>query len=215
MNSLQQEYYRMKTNQVLTIPFGGKDVHIEHLTMFGSLVDVFAAGNALRAVAGQRLIRHDQWLALEGTKDFIKYIEEETGNPAIRSKRGKGGGIWAHLYILLDAAAYLSPKLKYEMYDIFVQQNILEWRDRSGDNYIELNAMVALNAEEVFGRAASKEHYVTLANTIKSRCEVDAWNTAKPSALKERARIEETLASMLRLRLVRDWDHLKELASDA
>jgi len=203
----------MKTNQSLLVPFGDSVLRIEHLTEMGSLVDLFTVGNTYRGREGLKAIRHDQWLALEGTKNFIERLEAKLERPVLRTKRGKGGGIWAHLYILLDAAAYLSPDLKIEVYDTFVHHKLLEWRDRSGDDFIEMNAMVALTAEETFGKPAHTGHYVTLANSIRSRCGVEQWNQAQPEQHKERARIEESLTMLLRLGMVRDWGHLKELVS--
>ena len=202
----------MKTNQVMEVSILGGKIKIGHKDMFGSLVDLFQVGNAWRIQNGLKMIRHDKWLALDGTKNFIERVSKEIDESAIRSKRGKGGGIWAHLYVLIDAAAYLHPDLKLEIYKMFVENKILEWRDRSGNNFIELNAAVALNAEEVFGEPAHKKYYIQLANIIRNRCQVSTWNIASPDQLKERARIEEALATMLKAGVVNDWQHLQQLA---
>ena len=202
----------MKTNQIMEVDLLGKVLRIGHNDKFGSLIDIFSIGNNWRSSNGLKLIRHDQWLALEGTQDFISKVSSSIGEAATRSKRGKGGGIWAHLYILLDAAAYLSPDLKLEIYEKFVNGKLLEWRDRSGDNFIEMNAMIALHGESLFGKPPHTGHYINISKCIRERCAVDKWNLASHNQLVERTRIEEALATMLKARVVKDWDHLKELA---
>jgi hypothetical protein len=140
------EQYTMKTNQIMTVTLLDGALEIGHLDMFGDLNAIFSIGNRMRVSKGLPLIRIEQWRTLTGVKEFMKRVGEEIGEPALRTARGKSGGIKAHLYILLDAAAYLSADLKLEMYKKFVEGKLLEWRDRSGDNFIELNASLALNA---------------------------------------------------------------------
>ena len=48
----------------------------------------------------------------------------------------------ANLQIMLDLAIYLSPTLRLEMIDIFLESKILEWRDIGGNNYIFLNKAI-------------------------------------------------------------------------
>jgi len=204
----------MKTNQRMTITFAGGDLQIDHRTEMGSLVDVFAIGNKYRALEGLKVLRHDQWLALEGTKNFIALMGEKLGREPIRTKSGRGGGIWAHLYILMDAAAYLSPSFKYEVYEKFITEQILEWRDRSGNNFIEMNAAIAGKGEELFGGPPQSGHYIQIADIIRNRCRVVGWNLASRDQLRERARIEQSLAQVLKLGLVKDWNQLRNLAGE-
>ena len=58
------------------------------------------------------------------------------------TKRGKGGGTWAHLYILLDAATFLDPDFKYQVYKTFVEGKLLQHRDESGDRYKPFNMAI-------------------------------------------------------------------------
>ncbi len=60
----------------------------------------------------------------------------------IKSRRGKGGGTQAELYILLKIASMLDKDLEVSIYDVFVKSKILMWRDVGGDNYIEFNKIV-------------------------------------------------------------------------
>ena len=202
----------MKTNQIMRVALMNGEIQVGHKDKFGSVTDLFTMGNKYRSLEGRNILRYDRWLAMSSTKEFVAIVTEKIGEPATRSKRGKVGGIWAHLFVLLDAAAYLSPKLKYEIYDTFVNKKILDWRDRSGDEYIELDASIALAAENIFGKPAHKGHYINIAKIIKKRLGVDQWNLATAKQLNDRTRIEEGLTMMLKSNVVKDWDHLKSLA---
>ena len=53
----------------------------------------------------------------------------------IKSQRGgkpENRGVWANLFILLKASAFLSPKLELEIYEVFINSKILEWRNSGG-----------------------------------------------------------------------------------
>jgi hypothetical protein len=63
----------------------------------------------------------------------------------IKSQRGgkpENRGYWANLHIMIDLAIYLSPILRLEMIDIFINHKLLEWRDLGGDNFNEFNKVV-------------------------------------------------------------------------
>ena len=199
----------------MTVSFKQGDLEIGHKTHMGSLNDMFRMGNVYRYALKQSQLRMEAWLSMESTKEYITLVAKQLGRDSVITKKGKGGFTQAHLYILLDAAMYLSSELKYEVIEMFVNDKLLEWRDRSGDNFIDLNAQVALSAEEVFGKPAHTGHYVQIAKNIKERVKPhnESWNSAKPLQLVERARIEEALSTCLRAGLVTDWDHLKDLSS--
>lgn len=193
----------------------GKELSIGHLDHFGDLGALFQIGNYSRLEENKSSITMAQYLALQATDEFIKTVSSEINEPAIRTKRGKGGSTSAHLYILLDAAAHLSPKLKLEMYKIFVEGKLLQWRDMSGDKFIDLNLRLSLTADDVLGKPSHHGHYTTLAKIIKSRILPEGhagWNYTSHDALSERTRIETFLSEALKNGLVRDWEHLKELA---
>jgi hypothetical protein len=66
----------------------------------------------------------------KGTK--IKYGEAIKKFSVIKPQRGgkpENRGIWANLHILLKGAIYLSPKLKYEVINIFLNSKILFFKD--------------------------------------------------------------------------------------
>ena len=140
----------MKTNQVMRVTIGEYTLPIGHKNMMGSLTEVWKIGNAYRKLRGLPELDLSHWMRSPETLEYIKVVEKDLGlesaesadyetvnsvltntitSPLIRTKRGKGGGTWAHLYILLDAAARLDPQFKHKMYKTFVEGKLLQWRD--------------------------------------------------------------------------------------
>lgn len=205
----------MKTNQIITVVFGDRLVHIGHLDMMGDLNEFFAIGNSFRQQAGVPIMRVASWLESNAVKEYIAIVSEDIGRPAMVSKAGRGGYVKAHLRVLIDAAMYLDPRFKDMVIKTFVTNRLLQVRDDSGNGFIDLNASVALNAEAVFGKAAHQGHYIQLSKILRDRILPDGhpgWNHATPKQLNERTRIEEAVSNALRMGFVRDWEHLKEVA---
>lgn len=205
----------MKTNQIMEVEFSRGILQIGHKDMMGDLVDLFNMGNSYRLDKGLDIISRDKYLSLGSTKELIDKVTKNTGSAAYTAKKGKGGGAWAHLYILVDAAMYLDVDFKLEIIERSVNDKLLRWRDESGNNFIDLNAQVSISAEAVFGKPAHTGHYVALATILRRRVLPDnhpGWNNATPAELQERSRIEDAMTTMLKCGVVRDWEHLKELA---
>jgi len=201
-----------KTDFKMTVQFLKGEVLATTKTHMIDLRRLFDVGNRYRGDEDKPSLRMESWLALQPTKEFIQRVSDHIGRPALETKRGRNGSTWAHLLVALDAAMYLSPSMKLEVLDTFLNQRILDLRDDSANRFIDLNAALALAAEETFGKPTHRGHYTTIARIIRDRLGVTDWNLADAATLRERARIEETLTTMLKAGVVRDWDHLKELA---
>ena len=145
-------------------------------------------------------------------------------SPLFVTKRGKGGGTWAHLYILLDAATYLDPDFKFQVYKTFVEGKLLQHRDESGDRYKPFNMAIDQLPDRV-GKD-NKWIYINAANLLAERIGLPAvsempvddkgkpmnrWNAATAHQLSDRADAEKMLTGMVQFGVVRDWEHLKEL----
>ena len=145
-------------------------------------------------------------------------------SPLFKTKRGKGGGTWAHLYILLDAATFLDPDFKFQVYKTFVEGKLLQHRDESGDRYKPFNMAIDQLPDRV-GKD-NKWIYINAANLLAERIGLPAvsempvgdkgkpmnrWNAATAHQLSERADAEKMLTGMVQFGVVRDWEHLKEL----
>lgn len=205
----------MKTNQMMEVDFGAGALMIEHATSMGRLQDLFRIGNKFRVDKGQPIRDPQDWLSLNSTKEFKQHLEQKLGVEVAKAKRGRFGGTWVHLFLLIDAAAYLDVDFKLAVYTKFIQDNLLGSRDDSGDGFKAMMEMFASNGLGLLGHNPTGDDYSSLSRTIKTRVLPPGhpgWNSATATQLKERARIQAQVTSILRLGLVRDWDHLKELA---
>ena len=218
------------------VTIGNYTQPIEHLTMMGSLNHLWDYGNSLRAAKGLGGKDLQEFMRSSDTVEFIEALERKYGQKVktgnfpdlkfdqkgravgtvqsefIKTKRGKGGGTWAHLMILLRAAAYLDKDFEVEVYDTFINNKILQWRDDSGDQFLALN--IAVDAY-LPGREGKDNTgiYINAAKMLKAKVNPDggSWNTATFEQLELRASVEKSLVKLLQLRVVHDWEHLKEL----
>lgn len=217
----------------MIINISGNTFPIEHKTMMGSLTDIWRIGNAFRTKKGLSELDLGHFLRSPETLEFVSALENSIGvkcadsahlksdgrvptikSELIRTKRGKGGGTWAHLYILLDAAARLDPEFRLEMYKTFVESKILQWRDDSGDQFIHLNYAIDAHLPGREGKD-NTPIYIQVAVMLKKLISPDggSWNTASYIQLEKRARFERSLVDYLKMGFIRDWEHLKQTIS--
>ena len=237
----------MQTNQTMTVTIGHNVFSIDHKTMMGNLNQFWDCGNAYRIEKGLPAKHLENWVRSSETAEYVAVVEKELfgfksvestdyknssglvgtitkTSPLFRTKRGKGGGTWAHLYILLDAATFLDPDFKFQVYKTFVEGKILQYRDESGDRYKPFNMAIDQLPDRV-GKD-NKWLYVHAANLLAERIGLPAvsempvddkgkpmnrWNAATAHQLSARADAEKMLTGMVQFGLVRDWEHLKEL----
>ena len=133
-------------------------------------------------------------------------------SPLVIVKRGKNGGTWVHLMIMLRAAAYLDKDFEVEVYYSFIHNKVLQWRDDSGTQYNILKDAIDLYLPKREGKD-NLGVYIQTAKRIKSKINPDGdeWNTANHTQLERRTHIEKSLVQLLELGVVKDYDHLKEL----
>lgn len=223
----------MKTNQLMQVRIGDHVLPIEHKTMVGSLTEVWKIGNTYRKMRGLNELDLSHWLRSPETLEYIQVVERDLGfesaesadyevvnsalthtitSPLIKTKRGKGGGTWAHLYILLDAAARLDPNFKHQMYKTFVEGRILQWREDSGDEFINLNIAIDAYLPEREGKD-NTGIFIQVARQLKAKIlnGEEVWNTATFNQLEKRAKVEKDLCGFLKLGMIRNYEHLKEV----
>lgn len=169
----------MKTNQLMQVAIAEHVLPIEHKTMMGSLTDVWKIGNAYRTKRGLPELDLSNWLRSPETLEYVRVVEQDLNvkcvdstpleirksalvknltSPLITTKRGKGGGTWAHLYILLDAAARLDPNFKHQMYKTFVEGRILQWREDGGDEFSNLDKDTCIVFALTFRKVSINSH---------------------------------------------------------
>ena len=136
-------------------------------------------------------------------------------SPLIKTKEGRYGGTWTHLYILLDAAGKLDASFKVQIYKRVVDGGLLQWRDDSGDSYKALNIAIDELCVKQSGNNANTAVYMNVANYIRAKVKPTGghWNTATYEDLAYRTRIENSLISFIKADLVTGYDHLVHLIS--
>ena len=87
----------------------------------------------------------------KSTEEYIETImkrESKRHKEVILSSRGRrNGGTWMHPMLFIDFAMWLNPEFKYEVIK-FVQDKMLDYRDKSADYYKELaSAVKGLSSE--------------------------------------------------------------------
>ena len=217
----------------MRVTIGEHTLPIGHKNMMGSLTEVWKIGNAYRTKRGLPELDLSNWLRSPETLEYVKVVEDDLNfksvastdlsskgttlaktieSPLITTKRGKGGGTWAHLYILLDAAARLDPQFKHKMYKTFVEGKLLQWRDDGGDEFSNLNIAIDAYLPERDGMD-NVNVFIYVAKQLKAKIlsPYDTWNTASLPQLEKRARLEKDLCNYLRLGMIRNYDHLKEV----
>ncbi len=219
-------------------------VKIGHLTKMGSLDEVLKIGNSYRSAKGLKEISLDEYLRRRETWEFIIEVERKYGDPdasreipdleldirnrvlyseymkhfsVIKSKRGgkpENRGVWANLQIMLDLAIYLSPTLRLEMIDIFINHKILDWRDVGGDNYKEFNKIVDTLPDRI-GKD-NRWIYMQMADIVREKLgieDTEGYNEKEHSAevQEERAKLLDRLTVMVEVGLIISYPQLKQI----
>ena len=111
----------------------------------------------------------------KGTDGKVKYAPLITQFPElIQSKRGKYGGTWAELHILLKIAAYLDKDLEVIIYKTFVDGKLLELRDEGGEQFKELNTLIDTLPDRSLALKpkGNKGVYVQISKAVREKLEV-------------------------------------------
>ena len=149
-----------------------------------------------------------------GQLEYSKLIKQFS---VIKSQRGgkpENRGVWANLQIMLDLAIYLSPTLRLEMIDIFLESKILEWRDIGGDNYVLLNKAIDTLPDRI-----DKNNwgiYIEIAKQFREQLNlVDTigYNAKEHTAIiqEKRATWEDRLIYSIEMGLITSFEQLKNI----
>jgi hypothetical protein len=149
-----------------------------------------------------------------GQIDFAKLIKLFS---VIKSQKGgkpENRGYWSNLYIMLDLATHLDPVLKLEMYEVFIHQKILFWRDLGGDNFKEFNKVVDTLPDRIGEN--NQGIYIQVAKKIRNKLDIlstKGYNEKEHHSLIQEKRSEylKSLTDFVKFGLIRDYEHLKEI----
>jgi hypothetical protein len=150
--------------------------------------------------------RLDNWLANNETKALIQAVEAEfiiPGKGGIITKRGKGGGTYAHHLIALDFAAWLSAEYRLRVYKAYVEgtQHKKDWtlsRELAARNYKLL--CQAVKGAHIEPKAYHYSNEALMINEIVFGVrEGKVRDTASEAKLDEVAQAEQHNATMIML----------------
>lgn len=198
----------MKTDQTMQLTIGTFSQQINHTTMMGNLSDIWSYGNSLRIAKGYKELDLGEWLSDSRTLEFIEALERKfnIAQADFIVIENSTGDTWAHLYLMLDAAASLDAGFKLDMYEALVKGNLLDCVEDSGGALIE-----SIRWELLKGRRDMKVfNEVTALLKAKVNPDGGEWITATRAQLKLRTTLEQTLISFIETGCVRDLDHLKD-----
>ena len=202
----------MKTNQLMSIAFGGGDVEVFHKTAMGNLTQLWSAGNVMRVGDGKSMANLTAFLGSAKTIEFMEALKKQGVNPYEVTGRGNTKRTWACIELMIYAAEYLSVSFHVEVIQAFIKGKILEYRDESGDNFKAMNVAIDNFLPEREGKD-NKGVRIQIAKQIKHKVnpELVSWNLACADDLRYRSQVEDKIASLLSIGVVNNYEHLKEL----
>lgn len=225
---------KLKTNMKMAVNINGNPVTVEHKTGLVDVNDLLKVGNLIRA---RKMLAPLTVTRIRRNKDLQSFIEAvqrqiEAGHYAyfdvpdeLMFATGKGGAgttTKAFLPIAIKVAALMDTDFEAEVYRVFIEEKILHYRDDAGEEFKSLNILIDSYLSGREGKTNTGV-YISVATQIREKVfpgvnwntaeQGNIWNTelATAEALRHRARIEASLSEVLRLKLVRDFDHLKQI----
>lgn len=185
----------------------------------GDLTNLFNIINKHKKAKGECIVNITQFCRSNETQEFLnalaKRLKVDKESLVYSVGKGKSSKTMANTLVLIYTAEKHLDNYRLEVIDTFINSKLLSWRDDSGDHFKGLNEEIKTVSENLLGKPAHKGHFITLAKIVNARIgdSLD-WNTATAEQLKERDRIETGLCTVIKLGLVKDWEHLKQIAAE-
>jgi hypothetical protein len=143
----------------------------------------------------------------KGIVSYSKLIKKFPN--VIKSKRGRYGGTFAHLELIMKSAMYLDPKLEAQVIHTFVTEKILDWRDIGGDEYLELNKLI-----DKLPNNKGKYDHIEISLAIRDKLKIfdtKGYNKKEHNAFiqKKRAEYLNALQKMIEVGFIKTVSELK------
>lgn len=207
------------SNYVMNIDFFGSLVRAESENNMVSLTDIFTAGNRWRANNEMSFLQINAFKKSVALEEYLEAASIEWGIPKEKMIYAVGKGnkarTMAHISVAMLAAEHISPAFHARVHRIFIEGKILEFRDFGGTEFKNLNGAIDLYLPGREGRD-NKGVYIQIAKSMREKimgkdAEAGCWDTANVGQIHKRYEMESLLVNMLRLGVVKDFEHLKEL----
>lgn len=212
----------MKTNQILRVNFGKNVLSIGHKDRMGNLNELVKIANDYRERKGLTRIALDKILKRKAISEYILHLENKTNSNSpemahlelseiknvksvLKTKKGKYGGTWADLNIMIRIAIDLDPDFADEVITTFIEGKLLDFRDFAGDDFKVLSSSLALFQPTTFQRIqmAKGLNYI-----VFNKHYSNIRNDANKEQLHELTDIQKKLAFAVDMRYIRSFDEL-------
>lgn len=194
------------------------------------------AGNLARAAKGKSMQNMSQFLVSDDMNNYLESLLNKAnkdglniGSPAgdkwemsdlIRKEgKTKTSRLIVHVNVALKIAMKMDSDLEVSIVEAFISGKILEYRLMGGDEFKHFNAALLEYLPSERGHDDARR--INAAKLIRAKCElkrpedeeIETWNQEAADSIAQSKRVEilSTLTKMLRLGVIRDWDHLKEI----
>jgi hypothetical protein len=186
---------------------------------------MFSAGNAYRLARKRPLFQMPAFLAAKTTQNYLDAAAVEWGVPkdqlvrTVKGVRGTPNRTMVHLTVALFAAEYLSPEFHARMHKELIEGRLMQWRNQGGTEFAQLNAAVDKYLPGREDKENNNGVYIQIAKVIRNKVtgavdpDHNVWNQAAAYQQQQRTQMEAFLVNALELGLVKDYEHLKDVAT--
>lgn len=201
----------------MSVDIFGNAIRAETSGCMVSLTDIERAGRLYRLQNNMPDYQLAAFLESKLLKSYITAAAEVWGLPEdsflVRSGRGKTARTMAHISVGILLAEQISPHFHAMVHKVFIEGKLLEFRDLGGTEFKELNLAIDSYLPERELKGSNKGIFINVAKLLRGKIlgESDDWQNATVSQTHLRYDYEKQLSQMLRLGVVRNYDHLKEL----
>lgn len=208
------------SNYIMSIDFLGTPVRAETSGVVVSLNDLVLAGNAYRTGKGQAVFQLAAFINAKGTQEYIEAASEVWGVPKekllYKVGKGKYTRTMAHISVAILAAEQISPRFHAQVHKTFIEGKLLEFRELGGTEFRVLNACIDQHLPGREGKKSNQGVFIQVAKRLRAKllgaeATAEDWAKASVAQIHSRYEAENKLSEILRLGLVRDYQHLIEL----
>lgn len=147
-----------------------------------------------------------EYLDNKSTKEFISTIADRENlngkGEVVLSKRGKNGGTWVHPMLFIDLCMWINPNFKYDVLK-FVQDELIHFRNLTGDNYPVLTASLAKLPNPEYKDVARGMNMVVFGEHYKN-----IRNKATVEQLRELDSIQNNIAFAIDMGFAKNQEHV-------
>lgn len=151
-----------------------------------------------KAAKNQRVTKvvdstHLELLDIQKLKNKSGQLDIPKNLTVLKSKRGKYGGTWAHLNIMIRVAIEMSPEFADQVINTFIEGKLIKYRDVGGITFKALTSAYQGWYIRKHKEEATPEKYKEVARYVKTTVGVHDWNKATEDQDEFRIRMHEMM----------------------